>query len=71
MLTFDVHSRTDDDCDCDLSANFFVGHLGVLGCFVVLLLVRVYYNDNIDIPQPQRLTNRERILKFIKVVISR
>jgi hypothetical protein len=43
VLTFDVHSRTDDDCNRNLSAGFFVGHLSILGWFVVLLLVRVYY----------------------------
>ena len=37
VLTFDVHSRADDDCNRNLSAGFFVSHLSAFGWFVVLL----------------------------------
>ena len=35
VLTFDVHSRADDDCNRNLSSDFFVGHLSTFGCVVV------------------------------------
>ena len=37
VSTLNVHSHADNYCNRNLAANLLVGHLGVLGCFVVSL----------------------------------